>query len=540
MMNDFIAVEITLGDGTVVRCGHDEADPENVPSGISFETSMPGGFSTGQVTLPRPANLRANTQLLFSPVRFYGRGGRTFYEGYVTGVSQTDTSEVQVQCSGWVTLIDRVQTFREIFVDRDLSRWGGNSLSRRLVLAGIAREQSGSFEVESDTLNGVPALTMKIDGAGTVKRGVEAWYDAGAGLKVASIYYSYQATNDTNFYLGLGVATDDAAGGGIYSGDLLGTATGSGTFTPSSASRYGILEFFWNAGSPWGADGVQYYATFGPLAVYGNHGLTKRGSAPQGFWASDIVRYALGQVPGLNIGTIETTSFVIPHLTFTEDTSIRSVIEQVTALGGNQNVPHDWGVYDNQTFFWQSPGTYGREWRVRKSENAVPVSDGPDADRRVAGIKISYTDPAGTTKTVGPPGSGADYETSQLLDADRSNPALKIPGIASEQMGITDQQGAINAGILLLNERNRLDWRGQVTVYGEVEDALGNPLPAAMMRAGDRIVVADDTGWSEPRTIAGTSYSHDSESVTCSIGAKPDAFESLLGQLAAVTDLIPG
>ena len=210
----------------------------------------------------------------------------------------------------------------------------------------------------------------------------------------------------------------------------------------------------------------------------------------------------------------------------------------MTALGGNANVANDWGVYEGRTFYWRSPGSYGRTWYVRRDQVATSSSDGPDADRRVAGIKINYTDGAGTSLSVGPPGSNADYETTALLDTDTDNPAYRIPGaFKSESVGITSQQGAINIGTMILNERNRLDWRGSVQVSGEAEDEYGNKLPAALIRAGDRIVVSD-SGDTTARTIASTSYDHGSLTCTASIGATPDSLEALLGQLAAVTDLI--
>jgi hypothetical protein len=277
------------------------------------------------------------------------------------------------------------------------------------------------------------------------------------------------------------------------------------------------------------------------LTAFGNHGLTKRGTAPdQGYFASDIVSYAIGQVQSLSYSSdgIETTGFAIPHLTFTEDTSIRSVIEQVTSLGGNANVANDWGVYEDRQFYWRSPGTYGRVWHVRGDEVAESSSDGPDAGLRTAGVKVNYTDGAGTSLSVGPPGSNSDYETAELLDSDIDNPAFRIPGaFKSESVGITSQQGAINIGVMILNERNRQDWRGSVSITGEAEDANGNLFPVSLIRAGDQLVISDAPSVA-PRTIVATSYDHASLTCEADIGAQPDSLPALLGQLALVTGLV--
>ena len=530
----FLAVEIIQGDGTPIRCGHDEQNPANIPSGIGFETTMPGGFSTGQITIPRPANLRSDSQMMFSPIRMYGEGSRTFYEGFITGISQASQNEITIQTAGHVDWLERVNT-REIFVDRDQSRWTDPGRARRLAILGSFCRAYGPTN-ETDTTNGLPAVTLTLP-ATDLNPFAEAWYDAGPGVKIESIYYDFTSVTTSSHVLNIGAAANDVPEGSyISTADLItvNNAAATGTYTLATPSRYGIITHYLL-----GTVGItDTSVSVRNIAVYGNHGLPKQGAAPAGVYASDVVRYAIGKVAGITTGTIEPTSFAIPHLTYPEDTTIRAIVENMTALGSDQNIPQDWGIYENQEFFWRSPGTYGREWHVREDVNVTPVSDGPDADRRISGIKINYTDAAGETRSVGPPGSNSDIETVQLLDTDKTNPAYKIPGYGVETMGITSSSGAINVGTVLLNERNRLDWRGQITVTGPVRDTAGNEFPAALVRAGDRIVVEDRDEISEPRTIAQTSYNHDTDTVTCSIGAKPDTFEALLGNLAAVTDLI--
>ena len=541
-MDNWIAASLFLSDGRVIRFGPDEADAENVPSDIAFDTSNPGGFGSASITLPRPENLRTDDAKLFSHVELYGPGNVIYYEGFINGIPQVGADSIQLNLSGWVSALDKHETFREIFVDRDLGRWGDASRDLRLAAYSTFNSVQTS-SVETDVASALPALTLTTAAAesGPI---VIAVYDAGAGNQIASIYYDMTSISTSSHVGEIGVMSDDKQTAGMTAsatstGDLLtGTnSPASGTFTPTSSYRYGQVRFYL-AGTVGSADQSM---TLRRLAVFGNHGLTKRGTAPdQGFYASDIISYAISQATSLNYSTdsIETTSFVIPHLTFTDDTNLRSVIEQVTALGGNANVANDWGVYEGREFYWRSPGSYGRTWYVRRDQVATSSSDGPDADRRVAGIKINYTDGAGTSLSVGPPGSNADYETTALLDTDTDNPAHRIPGaFKSESVGITSQQGAINIGTMILNERNRLDWRGSVQVSGEAEDEYGNKLPAALIRAGDRIVISD-SGDTTERTIVSTSYDHSSLTCTASIGATPDSLEALLGQLAAVTDLI--
>ena len=545
-MEAWIAASLFLTDGRVIRFGADEIEAENVPSDISFDTSNPGGFGSASVTLPRPENLYADDGKLFSHMVLYGPGNQVFYEGFVNGVPQVGNDSIQLNLSGWVSALDKHETFRQIFVDRDLGRWGDASRARRISLLATFNSVLGA-STETDTATSLPALTFTTP-ATEVNPYAEAWYDAGAGSEVESVYYDITSLSLYTYGGEMFTATaDDATGAAALLADVLtGTdSSASGTATAATPARYALIRFYLSGGTVGSKDQSM---TVRRLAVFGNHGLTKRGTAPdQGYYASDVVGYAIQQCPSITYSSdsIETTSFVIPHLTFTDDTSLRSVIEQVTALGGNANVANDWGVYEGREFYWRSPGSYGRTWYVRRDQVATSSSDGPDADRRCAGVKVNYTDAAGTSLSVGPPGSNSDYETTALLDTDTDNPAYRIPGaFKSETIGIAPVENgysysrlALNAGIMILNERNRLDWRGSVEIQGEAEDENGNTFPAALIRAGDRIVVSD-SGDTTERTIVSTSYDHGTETCRADIGARPDSLEALLGQLAAVTDLI--
>jgi hypothetical protein len=531
-MENWLAASLSLADGRVVRFGGDEADAQNIPYDISFDTQIPGGFGSASITLPRPATLYADDARLFSDVKIYGPLG-TAFEGYVVGVPQVGAEEIRLELSGFSTVLDRYQTFKEIFVDRDLGAWEDPPAGTKEASVGFA--WSGP-EVTWDTTIGASALFLKAETSKPNPFGY-AVYDAGAGLQVKSIYYEMTSGSTSSFVGSLNISSSPASGG-TGTGDLITVNNGSatGTLTATTAARYAYAQF-----SLLGtvASNVEYWMALKNLAVYGNHGLTLRGSDPKGIYGSDVVRYAIDQtLLTTTPDSIEPSAFVIPHLVFREDTAITQVIEQITALGGAQNVPNDWGVYNDRVFFWRSPGTYGRTWHVRRDEVASTASEGPDADNRVAGIKVLYEDPSGRRLSVGPPGSKSDFETSELLDTDPDNPAKRIPGaFATETVGITSQAGAVNIGKLILNERNRLKWRGSIQIQGEAFDQQGNPFPVHLVRAGDQIVIEDDSD-PRPRPINSTSYSHDDLTLNANVGARPDTLEALLSNLALATELI--
>lgn len=533
-MAEYLAVSLNLSDGRVIRFGGDEADPENIPYDISFDTQIPGGFASASITLPKPANLYSDDARLFSDVVIYGAGGRVFYEGFVTGVPQVGANEIRLELSGWASALERYQTFKEVFVDRDLNAWEEMSTDRSAYLKGLGYKTDGPGV---EWAVSAPALTLSVDGS-VASPVIEAWYDAGAGLKIKSIYYS-MTSKSTSAYVGQYgvVAATGAFTFGETTADLLtGTdSSGSGTFTPTTPDRYGYIYFALIGGT---SSGPNYMSTKN-LAVYGDHGLNLQGTDPKGVFGSDVIRYVIGKtILNTTSQSVEQSSQIIRHLAFREDTPINEVIEQVTAIGSSTTQPNDWGVYENKTFFWATPGTYGRTWRVRRDQVATAMSEGPDADARIAGVKVVYSDASGKEKSVGPRGSNADTETAELESIDPDNPAARIPGAYEVvNVGLVPLAAdATNIGKLILNERNKLTWRGSVDIQGEATDENGNRYPVALVRAGDQIVIEDDAD-TRPRPINSTSYSHSDMSLQANVGARPDTLESLLGRLAAVTEL---
>lgn len=532
-MADYLAVSLNLSDGRVIRFGGDEAYPENIPYDISFDTQIPGGFASASITLPKPANLYADDARLFSDVVIYGAGGRVFYEGFVTGVPQVGANEIRLELSGWASALERYQTFKEIFVDRDLNAWEGPS-------AEIITSSTGLSYLAPDVeWSGTsPALIFKAE-ANRPNPYVNAFYDAGSGLTVRSIYYDMTSASSSSYSGEVGnSSTSTTVTFSETTGDLITSATSSasGTFTATTARRYGRIQF---AILGTVASNVNHNMTMKNVAVYGNHGLTLRGTDPKGVFGSDVIRYVIEQT-SLNTTSrsIEESSQVIRHLAFRDDTPINEVIEQVTAIGSSTTQPNDWGVYENKTFFWATPGTYGRTWRVRRDQVATAISEGPDADARIAGVKVIYSDASGKEFSVGPIGSNSDTETAELESIDPDNPAKRIPGAYEVvNVGLVPLAAdATNIGKLILNERNQLRWRGSVEIQGEATDENGNRYPVALVRAGDQIVIEDDAD-TRPRPINSTSYSHADISLQANVGARPDTLESLLGRLAAVTEL---
>lgn len=532
-----LACTLFRNDGREVRFGPDEADAANVVTEVGFGTEVPGwGFAEGSVTVKR-LDYAVFDQDLFAPVRIYDEAGQTVYEGRVVKLTRGEGS-LTLDLEGPLAALDDDQSARMIYRDTDLNSWRGISTTRQIAVrvGGTRTPSDGSSSYDASTQ--MPSMSLVATGpwGATSQPDVEAWYDAGPGLKVAKVAGTWKRasnTTDANWWWSIAGCDDDGTGAGYEStGDLQSepTASAQKSWTPATPHRFVFLDFIF-AGGAVALDNVQFSVDWTDLAVYGDHGLPIQGTEPKaGLLASDVVRHALGRVNvEISPDGIETTTYPIPHLTFPDmGTTPRTIIEAVSLFGATGNTP-DWGYYEDG-FFWRSPGSYGRTWRVRRDEGAVAVDEGPTTEARCNGFIVSYSDANGQSKTVGPPGSGCDQETGLLQDSDPGNPvnATGIPRrYGNRDIGIIDPEGAILVGQVLLRDANTRRYSGSAELRGSVMDETGNRSPAYMVRAGDHVVVEDDED-TTPRKVVSTSYSNGSVSVT--FDNKSTALESALAR----------
>lgn len=544
-MQDTLAATLTPHGGEPLRFGGDEPDAHQIAQRPSFGSQIPGGFSDGSIVVARPDDIAAidAPRFEFAPGRFYGEANRGAYEGRVVGIPHVGVNEIELRFEGHAAALSDLEGFREIYVDRDLNSWGQTTALRRKVFLDLNDQLNEPSVIQDGSTGGAPSLEMQVQGPWAVAAVVEAWYDA-HGIPIGSVYYAWRkgvgvGGGGSNWYWDIIATTDDSFASSDATGDLEAAATtGSGTLLTTTATRKFVRANFQFAAANAGTSSYALWWT--ALQVFGNHGLTKRGTAPnQGFYASDVIAHAIAKAaPQLNFtagDSIEAGTFVIPHLTFMEGTTAQEVIEQVTALGGGSSLVNDWGVYEDREFFWKTPGTYGRTWRIRLDEASLPTSEGPDVRGRANGVLVTYQDAAGTTRTVGPPGSGADATSTDLVDTSDENPC-NLAGIQRWRRvdaGLTVQDGAILIGRLALLEANADKRKGNFTHSGEIRDDAGQLHPAWAVRAGDTVVIEDGDETEEQRIIS-TSYDDDSYTVSAAIGGTPDRLDALLGRLAVV------
>jgi hypothetical protein len=258
---------------------------KDIPDDLTFSTSIPGGDKDLSCSLLRRIDLTYERPALFDQVRVYGPGNKTAWQGRMAQFPRDhgDSFGIAPAAVGLSAHLKDDPAFREIYVDRDLSRWRGlvdhtsdrarhrkqqpNDPSTATTHQRQRGARSGSFH------RGVVGGTIKPDN--------EAVYDA-QNLSVGSLYYAWtKGSNiniaDTGWSWIVWGDNEDGFSGSIRHRRPSRYRPGTGTFTPTSGLDTFLMVWLqYPAGS--GVASAEYAIYWTCLAVYGSHGLTKRGT----------------------------------------------------------------------------------------------------------------------------------------------------------------------------------------------------------------------------------------------------------------------
>jgi hypothetical protein len=538
-----LSVSVETTTGSVYRWGEDEPMPDAVPSGLNFSSGAVGGFEACSLTLPRRTEQTYPDLKQLSTITIYGPGGAVAWQGRVEGIPRVsgDQRAVTINAVGWQAHLEDDKSASAVYVDRDLSHWQGHTATQKLAnLSGGDFNKVFDGTTSPDETNGLPQIILSAADPWAAGMYCAMFYDSGRGNLVESIYTAYEGVLAPDAtYQSFVISQDDDAGNGyLEEGATIDTDT-AGTLTRTLTTPKRFVGFeFWDSAAE--TANQEHAMQFRKVTVWGDTGLTKRGTAPNdGLYASDVIAHAVSaHAPRLKVSSdsIQPTIFTIPHLEFRDLTTAAEIIR-----GANRFHLNDWAVWegrDGPTFYYYPRGYGRRYWRARIAPTQLEEA-GPQVDSLWNGVIVNFRDPDGTTRSAGPPASGANTESDDLEDPDPLSPAnqLQIRRWTTLDMGtMSTAAAAVEVGRRFLEESRQLEASGRAQLEGWVEDDHGVKHPAWKVRGGDYISFIDaaDTSY---RRIVKSSYTHDTRVCSVDLDSPPEGLDELLQRLQVV--LVP-
>jgi hypothetical protein len=528
--------------GRRYRWGEDEPQAENIPSGFVDTDTMPGGFDTCDGTLPRRPGVDYADLEPMSTLRSIGAGGEIVSEYRLERIPQVSGDEMSISPSavGWQAALEDDKSVQLLGLDRLLASWQGITASRHAQI-GDGYSPVGDGEVTEDPVSGAPGIQLTIVPpiAGSSGALAEIFYDSGAGQRIGHIQLSSAETKnlagDSNWAFRVYTADDD-------------TYTNFNLEYSATADTAVALQKLSTAAKRWAALQLQYDGAFTgddaerwriakDIAIVGDGFTlyTDPASGIDGILPTDMIELAIRRwAPAIviNSGNIAPSWFIAPQLTFPEMTTVGDLIKSA-----NRFELRHWAVWEGREFFLHEPGARGRHWLLRSGPCKLEAT-GPQVDRLWESIVVQYTDVDGSTRTVGPPGSGADTETDVLHDPDPDNPA-NILGTTRRDllaMGAGTVRSATRVGEEFLARQRELDTSGRASVVGYAEDDRHVLHPYYRIRSGDTVSFIDARDPS-PRRVVKASRNDAERSCSIDLDAPPEGLQALLEQLGVV--LVP-
>jgi hypothetical protein len=533
---------------TIARWAEDESKAENVISGITKSGEMSGGHKEAGGLLPRDPRVDYPDLATYLDVLLEEPGGEIVWGGRLNQKPESDGERMVIEPKAvghQAALEDRNGLIGPGFIDCDLTKWGNPPNPRVADLGAAYKLNEGSTELRPGT-SGSSALVLAFSrlANGFPPTGVvEAWYDS-QGVEIGEVLCEVANYDEgaggsgkmaAPWSVNLQVSDDDQASTVDVTPSLLAATPKLDSVVSTGSRKYAFVQML--LAMAFTADG-DWRAEFAHLPVLGRHGLALQGEWPNvGFTAKQMLEYAIPLYTYLRVepDAIEDGEYLISQAWFSEPGSMAAVVKELTKYE-----LLDWFVMEDKVFQVRFPGTYGRRWQAYAGPSELKEA-GEDGSRSWAEILVRYQDVDGSTRTVGPPGSGANVESETLKIIDPDHPAVKA-GIPREDLldlrGISTSERALEAGERWLQDANELSHAGEATLTSYLMDDKAVFRPVAQVQPGDWIRFPDaGSSGTDYRKIVVASYDHDSRTCNVNLDAPSEAIQALLERFQA--DLTP-
>lgn len=527
--------ELVFPDGTTKRWDSESREPGDRPSGITFRSQRYTGFADGSVTLGRRIDIDYPDLRLLEGVNLIGYDGSVAYEGQITSLPRTlETSpQAGVQLMGWMGHAKR-KPFVEVYIDRDLSKWVSASTRRVVSLLSNNYTPGNSSQLIDEA--GEPAIELSFPGpwVSPFRPIADSWWLPQPGITLGALFYKLAKYNgqtmistDKGWSATVLLADDDLPSAYDLSANLYPGPTAALLSATVATRRAACVQLIYT-GTPAGTSGQTYSVFMTELAVYGNHGLTRRvaegANEPGGFYVSDMMANIASRfAPKLDTSGIQDTTFIVPQASFLTDTFPYDAWQTLNAY-------HLWemDVFEKRRLNYYPINLTDWDWEVRLSDPGTTVSlQGDDLTTLANGVIVRYTDLATGYETRLTPD-----EYPELKDTSPNNPANENGEQLYTPLSLsvpTTKEGAIQIGRAYLAEFNQPKAPGTITVKGHIRDRAGHWRPGWMVRSSDRLIISDMPN-DRVRVVHEASWDHETKTVKIAVDSTIKELDAILAR----------
>lgn len=540
---DKLAVRIDPPNGAPSRWAADEYLAENVIADLRLVDEMPGGDKEMTGVLARDPRTSWPDLSPYSEVTVYGPGREVVWQGRLDKAPKVDGDHVSISpaaVGGQAALDDDKALIGPGFIASAFDLWGDGSLQRRVnnAAANVVEDAAKGSGWQSGD-GQAPSLTVDFRGvttqSGKSSRG-EFYFDGG-GVDLGALLYHFRllaGEGAPQYLTQASLLKFDASDTDVISGTDHDAITNGNPYeqisAPEEGYRYARIISDRQESGAGGTRPTNFHAWEYPK-VLGLHDLALQGDWPEvGFTVSQMLGYAIPLHTELEADPedLEDSGYIVQNAWFADPGPMSQVVAELTKYE-----LLDWFVRGKR-FYLKFPGTYGRRWQAYAGPSGLQ-EQGLDGSRLWREILVSYQDVDGSTRTVGPPGSGAAVEDAALEITDPDHPAVRA-GIARKDRldlrGISTPARAIEAGEIWLREANALSRSGSATLSDYAMDDRGVMRPVSELRAGDKVRFPDaaDTSY---RKVVRRDYEDVTKTVAVDLDAPPEGLQALLERMQA-------